>query len=99
MSQQTVKVVAHLKAVEGKVDELKDVLTAAIPATRKEDGCIAYDLFQNAANSAELTFIEEWKDNDCLNAHLNSPDFSKLAEKLGGLLAAAPDIRVYSKLM
>ncbi len=99
MSQQTVKVVAHLTAKEDKAQELEDVLKAVIPGTRKEKGCISYELFVSTSNPAQLTFIEEWDDNDCLGAHLASPDFEKLAASLADLLAAAPDIRVYSLVM
>ncbi len=99
MSQKTVKVVAHLTAKDDKVKALEEVLTAAIPSTRKEEGCISYELFQNTSNPSDFTFVEEWRDNSCLEGHLASPDFAKMAESLNGLLAAAPDIRVYRLVM
>ncbi len=99
MSEDIVKVVAHLTAHKEKVAEMIQVLTAAIPATRLEQGCIAYDLFQNTADASQFTFVEEWENNDCLGAHLTSPNFQELSGKLGSLRAAAPDIRVFKQIM
>ncbi|MBI9077362.1 MAG: antibiotic biosynthesis monooxygenase [Desulfatibacillum sp.] len=99
MSDQSVKVVAHLKVKEDKIQELQDVLTRAIPATREENGCLQYDLCQNTADPTQFTFLEEWENNECLGAHLSAPAFKVLSGKLADLLAAAPDIRVYKLIM
>ena len=99
MSDQKVRVVAHLQAQAGKIQQLQDILAQAIPATRQENGCLQYELCQSTADPSQFTFLEEWENNDCLGAHLSAPSFKKLSGKLADLLAAAPDIRVYKLIM
>ncbi|MFB2968248.1 putative quinol monooxygenase [Aerosakkonema sp. BLCC-F183] len=98
MASQTIRVVARLVALPEKVEELKSVLLGIIEPTRKEAGCIKYELLQNNADPADFTFVEEWESDALLDAHLGSEHIQKAIEKLAGLVAVAPDIRRYSLL-
>ncbi|MET4482183.1 putative quinol monooxygenase [Bradyrhizobium sp. F1.13.3] len=44
----------------------------AIAATRKEKGCVSYDLFESTFDPNKLTFVEEWESPDCLPLHSKS---------------------------
>ncbi|MBD2183452.1 putative quinol monooxygenase [Aerosakkonema funiforme] len=98
MANQTIRVVARLVALPEKVDELKSVLLGIIEPTRKEAGCIKYELLQNNADPADFTFVEEWESDALLDTHLGSEHIQKAIEKLDGLVAVTPDIRRYSLL-
>ena len=50
----TVHVIARWVAKAGKEDELKGILTALIPPSRREIGCYQYDLLHNPGDSARL---------------------------------------------
>jgi len=45
---------------------------AMISATRKEDGCIFYDLAQSVTAPNEFTFVERWTTREALEAHSNT---------------------------
>lgn len=98
MSKTTIRVVARVVAFEDKVEQVKSVLRELIEPTRKEEGCLVYELLQNEKDSTDFTFVEEWESQELLNAHLASAHIAKAVSKLNGLLAAAPDIRVYRLL-
>ena len=49
-------VVAHLRALNGQVEETKKFLTALIEPTRVEPGCVEYWLHQDNEDPAEFTF-------------------------------------------
>lgn len=95
MSKHTVRVVARIVARPDKVEELRALLMSLIEPTRKEPGCIAYELLQNKADETDFTFVEEWQDDAALDAHLASPHVREALSKTPALLAAEPDIRRY----
>lgn len=69
---QTLHVTARFRALFGKEDELRSILLSLIEPTRREDGCIRYELFANPDNPREFVFIEEWSDEAALAAHLST---------------------------
>lgn len=93
-----IRVVARIVALPETVEPLKSVLIALIEPTRQEEGCITYELLQNCDNPTDFTFVEEWKSQELLNAHLASAHIQKAVSQLDGLIAAEPDIRVYQRL-
>ncbi len=68
----TVHVLALFTAAAGKEEELERALTALIEPTRKEAGCIRYDLVRGLGKPAEFAFIEEWESAEHLDAHLQT---------------------------
>ncbi len=42
---------------------------AFVAPTRKEDGCIRYDLFVDLDDPTKFTFIEEWESREALDKH------------------------------
>ncbi len=96
MTSKTVWVVARLISKPDRIEETRAELTALIEPTRAEDGCISYQLTQNNADSADFTFIEEWRSDAALDAHLQSDHIRRLESKGDDLFSAAPDIRRYA---
>ncbi|MDZ7961466.1 MAG: putative quinol monooxygenase [Aulosira sp. DedQUE10] len=95
MTNQTIRVVAHITALPEKVEEIKAVLLELIEPTRQEAGAIKYELLQNQNDPTDFTFVEEWASNEALNTHLDSQHLQQAVVKLEVLVAAAPDIRRY----
>lgn len=98
MSKTTIRVVAHVVALPNKVEDVKSILLSLIEPTRQEEGCIAYELFQNQEDSTDFTFVEEWESRELLNMHLASVHIAEAISQLNGLIAAEPDIRLYQLL-
>ncbi len=98
MSKTTIRVVARVVALPDKVEEVKSVLLGLIEPTRKEQGCIVYELLQNQADPTDFTFVEEWESQALLEAHLASAHIEEAESQLDGLIAAEPDIRLYQLL-
>ena len=96
MPDQTLRVVARIIARPGKVKELRAVLHGLVEPTRKEPGCVTYELLQNKAEPTDFTFVEEWSSEADLDAHLQSPHLRNARLRLPDLAAADPDIRRYT---
>jgi quinol monooxygenase YgiN len=98
MSKPTLRVVARLVAFPDKVEELKSLLLSIIDPTRREQGCIKYELLQNQADPTDFTFVEEWESTALLELHLASTHIQAALPQLEGIAVGPPDIRRYQLL-
>ncbi|MBZ0159490.1 MAG: antibiotic biosynthesis monooxygenase [bacterium] len=96
MSDNGVRVVARIVARPGKVEELRALLQGLVEPTHREPGCVTYELLQNKTDSTDFTFVEEWRSEADLDAHLQSPHLQHARVRLPELAAADPDIRRYT---
>ncbi len=76
--------------------DLKRVLGDLVAPTRREAGCIGYDLFQNADHPVEFVTVERWRDAAAADAHMRTPHVSAAIGKAGPLLAAPPAIHRFT---
>jgi quinol monooxygenase YgiN len=95
MAKQVVGVVARIASKPDSVEHVKRVLLEAVDPTRREHGCIVYELMQNSADPTDFTFYEEWTDEAALDAHGRSPHIAAGFARLDGHLAGPPDVRRY----
>ncbi len=94
----TIRVVARLIARSDKVEAMQEVLQGLIAPTRREAGCITYELLQNRSDPTDFTFVEEWASEPALDAHLSSPHVQGALVHLADLAAVSPDIRRYDRV-
>lgn len=71
------------------------IASELVKMTLEEDGCISYGLYQENDNSDILTFIEIWRDKDCLEKHFKTPHFTELVPRLGELRDSS-EVNIYS---
>lgn len=71
-------------AKAGKEKELEEAFLACQKDTRKEKGCVAYDI--NRGADRKYFFYEKWKNVDGLNDHINADHTKKLLAKFADLL-------------
>ena len=60
------------------IEDFKKLVQELVVETKKEVGCIAYDLYQNLENETELTFIESWETKAHLDAHIVAPHCKRI---------------------
>lgn len=66
--------------IKVKNDMGAEVLSAARALTAeslRQEGCVAYDVFQSATRIDVLMICETWRDQAALDAHTNSEVFKK----------------------
>ncbi len=93
-----IKVVAKFVLKDGTKDEVLGILEEMIEKTRKEDGCIKYELFENLNDPNTISFIEEWENMDKLNAHIDSEHFRRIIPSLDGYKAEDNPVDVYRQI-
>jgi len=95
MSATSLRVVARIKARAETVNEVRELLASLVEPTRKEFGCITYELLQNTEDPTDFTFVEEWESDKALASHLASDHLKAIGPKLQPVVVEAPDIRTY----
>jgi quinol monooxygenase YgiN len=79
-------VVAKLVAKKESVESVKNELLKLIEPTRKEDGCIEYNLHQDNEDPAVFIFYETWESLACLENHMNTDRFKSFVNSVGSLI-------------
>ena len=91
----TLRVVAHLRAQGGKGAQLGEALMGLIEPTRAEPGNISYQLLASLDDERDFTFIEEYRDGDALDAHMNTPHVQAAMAAMPELVDGDLDLRTY----
>jgi quinol monooxygenase YgiN len=68
-----VLVFATLRFPPENIERLRPHLQALVDATRRHDGCIAYDVAEDVFDPGLLRLSEVWPDAAALEAHLHAP--------------------------
>lgn len=62
-------VIAAITAAPGKRDAFIQAAQPCIAATRKEDGCLHYELLASTENADALLYYERWASREALEWH------------------------------
>jgi len=98
MSEKIITVVATFQAKPGKENELRFALMGLLAPTRKEAGCVNYDLHSSPEDPAKFLFHESWTGKAALDAHLQSPHVQRLLPRVNELCVAFPEIKIWEKV-
>ena len=56
--------------------DAKNAILGILRATREEEGCYRFDVFEGSGNDVCLYLFEEWRDDDALSDHY-AKDYTK----------------------
>ncbi|MBV7392908.1 putative quinol monooxygenase [Mameliella sediminis] len=89
---QTLKIVARMVAAPGQADGLADHMKQLVEDTRKEPGCLRYDLLRGTDNPDILIFVEEWENRDLWQAHMAGEAIRAFNARIGNGAFAAGEV-------
>ena len=87
LPKDAVTLMVILRAKEGQEALLEAELRALVAPTRKEDGCVIYDLHQSADGSGTFLLHEVWASREHHRAHTQTPHFLRWNARKDALLA------------
>ncbi len=87
MTDGKLSVLAEFTAKPGLENKVTEEIMALVGPTRKEPGCINYDLHRDRENAARLILYENWKSKKDLDEHLAMPYLQAFLAKQDELLA------------
>jgi quinol monooxygenase YgiN len=98
METKVVNVVAHMETSPDKANQLVQVCLGLVEPSRKDPGCISYELFQDKQHPGKVTFIEKWENQEALDAHLKTPHLVNGLNAIGALATKPAEVLILNKL-
>lgn len=91
-------VTARIKAKPDQIVALRELLLSLPGPTRKEDGCLNYDLHQSTEDPAVFLFHENWRGKPDLDRHLQAPHVTAVLGRIGPLVAEPPQLAFWERI-
>jgi quinol monooxygenase YgiN len=91
--------VAKFRALEGKAEELVYALHSLIEPTRKEPGCLRYELNQCSDDLRWVTFIEKWKNREAFDRHCSMPYINHYFDNVRPHLVEQFEVTLYEEIL
>lgn len=92
-----IKVVAHFYIKPEFIEKTDVLFKELIEKSRKEKGCISYELFEAEGDTGHFVFIETWKDQAILDAHGHTEHFTRIIKELQDMSYKKPLIAVLTQ--
>lgn len=87
-----ITIIAFITAKAGMQRQVREVLLDLVAQTRKEKGCVNYDLHQSQGNPREFVMYENWESAADLDAHARSEHLRAFGKAAVGLLERPTEI-------
>jgi len=94
-----IKVVAKNFVQEGKLETVLALYKELVEETRKEEGCIKYELYQDLKDINTIAMIEEWESREALDRHLNSEHFTRIVPKVKKFMVKETELNIFNQLL
>ena len=88
-------VTSKFKTLPGQRAKVVEAARPCIEATRKEQGCLSYELFLSSEDDVTLQYVERWTDLDCLRAHTKSPHITAFKEWRADKVEQGRELKVF----
>jgi quinol monooxygenase YgiN len=92
---QAIHVVAHVDTVGVGQADAPGLLTRLAEASRKEQGCLRFDVLQHTMHANHFTVIEIWENQKALDAHAAALHTKQYRDGLQPLSGSPLDERLY----
>ena len=94
-----IKIVAKSIIKDGMKEKFIEKARELVSLSRKEKGCIAYNLYEDISNNKIMTFIEEWKDEEAIKIHNSSEHFTRIVPEFAELREGKPEVNLYKPVL
>ncbi len=93
-----VHVLARITAQPASAEAMRELLLELVAQTRKEPGCLHYDLFQQDDAPHVFQTVERWTDDGAADAHMSTPHVAAAIAKGGAHFGAPPEILRFTQI-
>ena len=73
-----IKIIVRNKIRQGRKAEFLVLVKELVEESRREEGNMAYGLWQDRSDPDILTFVEDWKDQAAIDAHNATEHFKRI---------------------
>ncbi|MCC2605078.1 putative quinol monooxygenase [Planctobacterium marinum] len=79
-------VIARPTVDPAKLADVKEAMLELVTASRKEAGCLLYELHQDNEHSNRFTFIELWSNREAWQTHMQNEAITAFNKKISGAI-------------
>ena len=78
------KIIATILVKPEFTEEVLKAMYAVVDGTRTEEGNISYVLNEDVQNKSKFTILEEWKSQEAINFHNQTPHYLTFKKEIQG---------------
>lgn len=80
------------------ISAYKEIVEKLISETQNESGNLRYDMYQSVARPGEFIFIEQYINQNALDAHHSAGHFTSFLKNVDPLLSKDMDVNVFREI-
>lgn len=80
-------IIARIEAKKYKIDFVRSELLKLVEPTRRENGCLQYDLHQDNGNPEVFILYENWESRELWQVHMNNDNLKAYMDATDGSVA------------
>ncbi|MEP7057685.1 MAG: putative quinol monooxygenase [Caldimonas sp.] len=92
-------VMARIVVKPESAEEARAILLQLVAASRREAGCVSYELFRRPDAPHVFQTFEAWSDQAAADAHMKTPHIAAAIAAAAPMFASAPEIVVFENLL
>jgi quinol monooxygenase YgiN len=96
---EKVNVVVKVTARSDTVEKIRAIVLELANQSRKEQGCLSYEVLQNLAEPEVFVLYEEWASVGHLDAHNKTPHFHAAVGQAQSLLGKPLEVGRYRTIL
>ena len=93
-----VHIMARITSLPESAATMSSLLAELVAQSRKEEGCLHYELFQRADAAHVFQTVERWRDQAAVDAHMKSPHVANAIAQGTPHFGAAPEIQAFNQI-
>jgi quinol monooxygenase YgiN len=94
-NDQAVHLLAHVDTVGGPQADAPGLLNRLTEASRKEQGCLRFDVLQHTMRANHFTIVSSWQNQKALDAHEGALHTKQYRDRLQPMSGSPVDERLY----
>lgn len=79
-------------------DEVRRILEECVAVSRREPGCLYYDLYQLRDRPDTFLLIDGWASDEAVASHLAEPDIIRIMTDLEALVSGPQELTISERL-
>nr|TMK24737.1 MAG: antibiotic biosynthesis monooxygenase [Actinomycetota bacterium] len=77
-------------------EDLKRIGQTVARASRAEEGCLSYRVYEDTEVENEFVFVEEWESQEALERHFGTSHIADFMRAIPATLVALPDVNFHT---
>lgn len=94
-----IHVMARIVVEPESAESALGILRELVAASRREAGCVSYELFRRPDAPQVFQTFEIWRDQAAVDGHMKTTHVGAAIAAAGPMFSAAPEIVAFEKLM